>query len=200
MIVAENGKLKKSDYRSFKINIDGQDDYASMRQALRRRLAHLSDPEGSFSNAPDLILLDGGRTHVATIRSLIEELGLDIPVFGMVKDEYHKTRALTDDRNEIAIAREQSVFVFIYKLQEEVHRYSVTRMGNAKRKSVKASTLEEIRGIGKSKAKRLLAHFKSLARIKSASTSELLEVAGISSTDAENIVNYFKSSTSVKGK
>ena len=200
MIVAENGKLKKSDYRSFKINIDGQDDYASMRQALSRRLAHLSDPEGSFSNPPDLILLDGGRTHVSTVRSLIEELGLDIPVFGMVKDEYHKTRALTDEQNEIAIAREQSVFVFIYKLQEEVHRYSVSRMTGAKRKSVKTSTLEEINGIGKTKAKKLLAHFKSLAKIKTASVAELSEVAGISVTDAENIISYFKSSNSAKGK
>ncbi len=200
MIVAENGKLKKSDYRSFKINIDGQDDYAAMRQAISRRLAHLSDPEGSFSNPPDLILLDGGRTHVSAVRALINELGLDIPVFGMVKDEYHKTRALTDDQNEIAIAREQSVFVFIYKLQEEVHRYSITRMGNAKRKSVKTSTLEEIPGVGKAKAKKLLAHFKSLAKIKAASTSELTEVTGITATDAENIVNYFKSSNSAKGK
>ena len=200
MIVAENGKLKKSDYRSFKINLDGQDDYASMRQALSRRLAHLSDPEGSFSNPPDLILLDGGRTHVSTVRSLIEELGLDIPVFGMVKDEYHKTRALTDEQNEIAIAREQSVFVFIYKLQEEVHRYSVSRMTGAKRKSVKTSTLEEINGIGKTKAKKLLAHFKSLAKIKTASVAELSEVAGISVTDAENIISYFKSSNSAKGK
>ena len=200
MIVAENGKLKKSDYRSFKINIEGQDDYASMRQALSRRLAHLSDPEGSFSNPPDLILLDGGRTHVGAVRALISELGLDIPVFGMVKDEYHKTRALTDDQNEIAIAREQSVFVFIYKLQEEVHRYSITRMGNAKRKSVKTSTLEEIPGIGQVKAKKLLAHFKSLAKIKSASVSELCEVSGITAADAENIVNYFMGSNSAKGQ
>ena len=200
MIVAENGKLKKSDYRSFKISIDGQDDYESMRQALSRRLAHLSDPDGSFSNPPDLILLDGGRTHVSAVRALINELGLDIPVFGMVKDEYHKTRALTDDQNEIAIAREQSVFVFIYKLQEEVHRYSVNRMTGAKRKSVKTSTLEEISGIGKAKAKRLLSHFRSLAKIKSATPTELCEVSGITMADAENIINYFKSSDSAKGK
>ncbi len=188
MIVAENGKLKKNDYRSFKISTNTQDDYAAMREALSRRLAHLSDPDGSFSNIPDLILLDGGKAHVSVIRELIDELELDIPVFGMVKDEHHKTRALTDGENEIAIAREQSVFVFIYKLQEEVHRYSITRMGNAKRKSVKTSTLEDIPGIGKTKAKRLLAHFKSLAAIKRAGVYELSQVIGISKTDAENIV------------
>lgn len=190
MIVAEEGKLKKSDYRSFKISTGSQDDYGAMREALSRRLKHLSDPDGSFSEAPDLILLDGGDAHVSVIRSLISEMGLDIPVFGMVKDEHHKTRALTDGENEIAIAREQPVFVFIYKLQEEVHRYSITRMGNAKRKSVKTSTLEDIPGIGKTKARNLLAHFKSLAAIKKASAYELSQVSGINKTDAENIVKH----------
>lgn len=190
MIVAEEGKLKKSDYRSFKINSGSQDDYAAMREALSRRLKHLSDPDGSFSEAPDLILLDGGDAHVSVIRSLMAELNLDIPVFGMVKDEHHKTRALTDGEREIAIAREQPVFVFIYKLQEEVHRYSITRMGNAKRKSVKTSTLEDIPGIGKTKARNLLAHFKSLAAIKKASAYDLSQVSGINKTDAENIVKH----------
>ena len=190
MIVAEEGKLKKSDYRSFKISSGSQDDYAAMREALSRRLKHLSDPDGSFSEAPDLILLDGGDAHVSVIRSLMAELNLDIPVFGMVKDEHHKTRALTDGEREIAIAREQPVFVFIYKLQEEVHRYSITRMGNAKRKSVKTSTLEDIPGIGKTKARNLLAHFKSLAAIKKASAYDLSQVSGINKTDAENIVKH----------
>ncbi len=191
MIVAQEGKLKKNDYRAFKIQTGFQDDYAAMREALTRRLAHLSDFEGSFSHAPDLILLDGGSTHVSVIKSLLEELSLDIPVFGMVKDEHHKTRALTDGVNEITIAREQPVYVFIYKLQEEVHRYSVGRMTNAKRKSVKTSTLEDIPGIGKTKAKNLLTHFKSLAAIKKAQAYELTQAIGINKTDAENIVKYF---------
>lgn len=190
MIVAEEGKLKKSDYRTFKISTGAQDDYGAMREALSRRLAHLSDSEGSFANPPDLILLDGGDAHVSVIKSLMSELALDIPVFGMVKDEHHKTRALTDGVNEIAIAREQPVFVFIYKLQEEVHRYSITRMGNAKRKSVKTSTLEEIPGIGKTKARNLLAHFRSLSAIKKAGVYELTQVTGINKNDAENIVKY----------
>lgn len=191
MIVAEDGKLKKNDYRSFKISTGSQDDYGAMREAISRRLAHLGDAEGSFSKLPDLILLDGGRGHVAVIRELIEELSLDIPVFGMVKDDHHKTRALTDGENEIAIAREQPVFVFIYKLQEEVHRYSITRMGNAKRKSVKTSTLEDIPGIGKIKAKNLLSHFKSLAAVKKADIDDLSAVRGITRTDAEVIYEYF---------
>ena len=193
MIVSEGGRLKKSDYRSFKITKSYQDDYAAMGEAISRRFAHLSDPEGSFSHAPDLILLDGGRGHVSVVRKLIEELGLDIPVFGMVKDEHHKTRALTDGENEIAIAREQPVFVFIYKLQEEVHRYTVGLMTNAKRKSVKSSTLEDIDGIGKTKAKRLLAHFRSLSAIKRAGVYELSQVTGISKADAEKIVLHFSS-------
>lgn len=193
MIVSENGRFKKSDYRTFKISSGMQDDYAAMRETISRRLAHLSDPSGSFSTAPDLILLDGGSSHVSVIKELIDSLGLDIPVFGMVKDEHHKTRALTDGINEIAIAREQAVFVFIYKIQEEVHRYSITRMTSAKRKSVKTSTLEDIPGIGKTKAKNLLAHFKSLAAIKRAGVYELTQAPTISKTDAENIVKYFSS-------
>ncbi|MBE6606512.1 MAG: excinuclease ABC subunit UvrC [Ruminococcaceae bacterium] len=193
MIVCEGGKLKKSDYRTFKISSGLQDDYGAMREAISRRLAHLSDPEGSFASMPDLILLDGGRSHVSVIRELIDGLGLDIPVFGMVKDDHHKTRALTDGENEIAIAREQHVFVFIYKIQEEVHRYSLARMESAKRKTLKTSMLEDIPGIGKTKAKRLLAHFRSLSAIKKAGAYELSQVTGISQADAERIVLHFSS-------
>lgn len=192
MIVLEDGKFKKNDYRSFNITSGRQDDYAAMSEALGRRLSHLSDESGSFAKAPDLILLDGGKTHVATVRRLLDDMNIDIPVFGMVKDEHHKTRALTDNENEIAVVKDQSVFVFLYKIQEEVHRYSITRMGNAKRKSVRTSTLEEIPGIGKTKAKNLLAEFKSLNRIKKASPAELERAFGISRTDAENIFRYFE--------
>ncbi len=191
MIVAVDGKLKKSDYRTFKIKTtDGIDDYGAMREALSRRLSHLTDE--SFGEAPDLILLDGGRGHVSVVRELMCELGCEIPVFGMVKDEFHKTRALTDDTREISIAREQAVFVFVYKLQEEVHRYTIGRMENAKSKTLKHSTLEKIDGIGTIKAKNLLAHFKSIAAIKKADKTELMRVPGISGANADAIIEYYK--------
>lgn len=194
MIVSEGGKLKRSDYRSFKIKTvaDGTDDYGSMREALSRRFAHLSDQDGSFAPMPDLILLDGGKGHVSVARELMDEMGIDIPVFGMVKDDYHKTRALCTDTEEISIARENSVFVFIYKLQEEVHRFTVSKMSNAKVKTVTKSSLTKISGIGDAKAKLLLKHFGGLTGVKNACIEELSSVKGISRNDAENIISYFK--------
>ena len=190
MVVAENGRFRKSDYRTFRIkSTDGIDDYGAMREALSRRLSHLTDE--SFGEAPDLILLDGGRGHVSVIRELMNELGCEIPVFGMVKDDFHKTRALTDDKNEVNIAKEQAVFQFVYKLQEEVHRYTITRMQNAKSKAMKHSTLEDIEGIGPVKAKALLAHFRSLAAIKAAGKDELTQVNGISAANAEAIMRAY---------
>ncbi len=191
MIVVEDGKLKKSDYRTFRIkSADGVDDYGSMREALSRRLGHLTDE--SFGAPPDLILLDGGRGHVSVVRELMEELDCGIPVFGMVKDEFHKTRALTDDTSEISISRDQAVFQFIYRIQEEVHRYTITRMENAKGKTLKHSTLEEIEGIGKLRAKSLLSHFGSLAAIRKADKTELLRVPGITAANADAIIAYFE--------
>lgn len=192
MIVAENGKLKKKDYRSFSIRTtDGIDDYGAMREALHRRLAHLEDEEGSFSARPDLILLDGGAAHVGTVRTLLAELGTFIPVYGMVKDEHHKTRALTDGQRDISIAREQSVFVFIYGLQEEVHRYAVSRMDSAKRKTMKHSILEQIPGIGPAKAKKYLKAAGSITALKNADI-EKLAGWGIPQKDAAAILSYFE--------
>ena len=192
MIVCENGKFKRSDYRSFKIkSVDGIDDYASMREALSRRLSHLEDDGGSFSVLPDLILLDGGRGHVSVIKGLMQEMGLEIPVFGMVKDEFHKTRALCSENEEISIAREQGVFSLIYRIQDEVHRYSVSRMDNAKRKSLTTSSLEKIKGIGEAKAKELLRQLGGLGGVKRASVEELERVNKISAADAKNIYNFF---------
>ncbi len=185
-IASENGRFKKSAYRTYKIkSFEGQDDYASMREAIKRRLAHTDD------TYPDLILLDGGKGHVSVIRELLSELDIHIPVFGMVKDEYHKTRALTDDSSEISIAKENDVFIFIYRLQEEVHRYTIGRMHNAKRKSVKHSSLTEIKGIGDKKAKALLAHFKSISALRNADRDELLTVKGINAPDADMIIKHF---------
>ena len=193
MIVCEDGKLKSADYRSFSIKgVAGTDDYACMCETMRRRFSHLADESGSFSQVPDLILLDGGKGHVSVVREVLAELGLDIPVFGMVKDDYHKTRALCDENREISIAREQQIFVFIYKLQEEVHRYTVGRMTNAKLKTLKTSSLEVIKGIGPKKARAILLKFGSLDAVKKADADALAETSGVSRADAEAIVRYFK--------
>ena len=193
MIVCEEGKFNKAEYRHFKIkSVEGTtDDYASMREALDRRLEHLSDRDGSFSRLPDLILLDGGRGHVGVVRELMAERGLDIPVFGMVKDDFHKTRALCTEDGEISIARENAVFVLVYRIQEEVHRFTVSRMDAAKRKTLTHSSLTKIKGIGDTKAKALLAAFGGIAGVKSATEEELAAVKGISKTDAANIRAYY---------
>ena len=194
MIVCCDGQFKRSDYRTFHIkSVEGTDDYASMREALFRRLSHLQDEKGSFSTVPDLILLDGGRGHVSVIRQLLDEMGLDIPVFGMVKDDYHKTRALCTDTEEISIAREQQVFMLLYRIQEEVHRYTVSRMETAKRKTIKTSSLEKIPGIGAAKAKNLLTALGGLGAIKQADLQQLAEVKGISQRDAQAVYDHFHS-------
>ena len=187
MVAVINGRFAKNLYRTYSIrNTEGlQDDYAAMREALQRRLAHTED------GLPDLILLDGGKGHVAVIRDLLDSLGYDIPVFGMVKDAYHKTRAISTDTCDISIAREQSVFNLIYRIQEEVHRYTVGRMTAAKRKTVRHSSLEEINGIGPSKAKALLSYFGTIAKIRSADADTLSSVKGITQKNAADITEYF---------
>ncbi len=193
MIVCKDGKFSKADYRSFHIrSVTGSpDDYASMRETIARRIEHLSDADGSFSEYPDLILLDGGRAHVSVVRELLAEKGMDLAVFGMVKDEYHKTRALCTDTEEISIAKEHEVFSLIYRIQEEVHRFTVSRMEGAKRKTLKHSVLTKIDGIGDVKAKKLLAAKGGMAGVKAASKEELAAIKGISARDADAVWTYF---------
>ena len=191
MVVYADGKLKKSDYRAFGIkSTDGQDDYGSMREALRRRLSHIGDGTASLGDTPDLILLDGGVGHVGAIKELFRELDVDIPVFGMVKDEYHKTRAITDGDEEISIAREMNVYTFIYNLQEEAHRFALKHSSKDKSKKLTTSTLTKIDGIGEKKA-RLLLDAMPYAKIKTASEKELTSIKGISEKDARAIHEYF---------
>lgn len=192
MIVLKNGKLSKADYRSFSIReTEGTDDYASMAEAIRRRLSHLSDESGSFAEYPDLILLDGGRGHVSTVRAVLAEMELEIPVFGMVKDDFHKTRALCTEKEEINIAREQQVFLLIYKIQEEVHRYALSRMQTAKRNTIRHSSLEKISGIGEKKAAKLLSAFGGISGLKAATTEQIAAVKGISEKDAQAVYLHF---------
>ena len=191
MITIENGKFQKSKYRIFNISEhSAQDDYGAMREVLSRRLAHLGAESDAISSAPDLILLDGGKNHVATVCQVMNERGIHIPVFGMVKDEHHKTRALCTAQDEISIAREQSVFMFIYRIQEEVHRFSITKMQRAKSKSVKTSSLTKIEGIGEKKAAELMRHFKTLTLLMEASAEDISKVRGFSEELAERTYRF----------
>lgn len=195
MIVVEDGRFKKSDYRLFSIKeLQGKiDDYAAMSEALRRRLMYLVDCDkqnASFSVRPDLILLDGGAGHVSSVARVVEELGLDIPIIGMVKDDFHKTRTLTDGVNEISIAKDMSVFTFIYGIQEEVHRFTFSKMDASRTKKVKRSILEDVPGIGTARAKALIKRFKSVSAIKNSSLEDVASVDGISIELAQNILKY----------
>ena len=192
MVVYKDGKLKRSDYRIFTVKTTaGQDDYGSMREALTRRLSHVGDGQISLGECPDLILLDGGEGHVSVGKEVLSALDIDIPVFGMVKDEHHKTRALTDGKNEISIALEMGVYTFVYNLQEEAHRFAVKNSQKAKTRTLTHSSLERIEGIGPKKAKALLSNM-TLSEIRHATEEELSAVRGIGDGDAKRIVEYFK--------
>ncbi len=195
MVVYENGRPCKADYRLFKIKsvLNTTDDYASMQEALRRRIGHLKeDQSGSFAKYPDLILIDGGKGHIAAVKKVLCEENVDLPVFGMVKDDFHKTRALCTDTEEINIAKERSVFMLIYKIQEEVHRFTVDKVMAAKRSTLRHSSLENIAGIGPSKAKALLGAFGTLSELKNATEEEISAVKGIGTGDAHNVFEYFR--------
>ena len=192
MIVYENGKFVRGDYRTFRIrDVAGTDDYASMREALSRRFAHLADAAGGFSVLPDLILLDGGRTHVAAVEEVAAEMGISVPIFGMVKDEYHKTRALCTADEEISIALDKTVYNAVYRIQEEVHRYAVRRMSDAKRGTLRTSELTKVAGVGSAKAKTILAHFGGLAAVKRADEKTLAAAPGVGPVLAKAIYEYF---------
>ena len=192
MIVWADGKLKKSDYRLFSIkSTDGRDDYGSMKEALTRRLSHIGDGSASLGEIPDLIFVDGGDAHVGVAKSVLSSLSLEIPVFGMVKDDYHKTRALTNGESEISIAKEFDMYAFIYNLQEEAHRFAIKASSKGKTKTLTHSSLEKIEGIGPKKAKALLSAM-SLSQIRVATADELIKIKGISAADAERIVKYFE--------
>ena len=193
MIVFENGKPSKKEYRRFKIkSIEGANDTASLREVIYRRLTHESrENDGKFAKLPDLILLDGGKGQLSTIRELFDEIGADIPVFGMVKDDKHRTRALLGEGGEVYLNPVSSVYNLVAHIQEEVHRFAIEYHRSLHRKNTIESELEKIEGIGKQKRIALLKHFRSIAKIKIASEVELSQVKGIGQKDAQNIYNYF---------
>ncbi len=195
MIVFKNGVPYKKAYKKFSIKgFSGQDDYGSMREVLHRRFAHYKDEnekDGGFKTLPDLILLDGGEGQVNAVKPVIAEYGLNIPVFGMVKDNKHKTRAITADGREIAITSKRQAFTLVSSIQDEVHRYAITYHKKKHTASALETRLTSIEGIGKKKADILLKHFKTIKAISSADIETLSQVKGITKDNARKIYEFF---------
>ena len=193
MVVFVDGRPKKGEYKRFSLrDLPGQDDYASMHQVLTRRFTHLKDGDKGFDAVPDLLLIDGGITHAQTALDALNQLGISIPVFGMVKDDSHRTRALvTPDGKEISIAAQQSVFSFIGNIQEEAHRFAISYHRKLRSKRLRYSELDSIAGIGPKRKQDLLKYFKSIAAIKAASMDELLRVLNVPA--AKSVYDHFHS-------
>lgn len=175
MVVFQDGRPHKSDYKRFKVDgLSNQDDYASMHQVVKRRFIHYQAQDKGFADKPDLLLIDGGVTHAQTAVAALEELGLQMNVFGMVKDDRHRTRALvTPDGKEIRIDNQQAVFALIGNIQEETHRFAITYHRQLRSKRLRYSELDQIPGIGPKRKQELLKTFKSISAISQASLSEL---------------------------
>ncbi len=195
MVVFKDARPQKNLYRKFKIkSFAGQDDFRSLAEVLERRLNEYKKGEDeAFSRLPDLILLDGGKGQISAVKPVIERLGYDIALFGMVKDSKHKTRAITDGKGEIVIKANRSVFTLVTAIQEEVHRYAISFHQKRRSKSMLNSEILKINGIGESKAKLLLKYFKTLKAIKSASVEELKKAPKISDKNAQDIYKFFNS-------
>ena len=208
MVVYEKGKPKRSDYRKFKIkSVSGPDDYACMREVLTRRFRHgmeeskeLEEQEmdqeyGSFTKFPDLILMDGGRGQVNIALSVLEELGIDIPVCGMVKDDNHRTRGLYYHNIELPIDTHSEGFKLITRIQDEAHRFAIEYHRSLRSKTQVRSVLDDIPGVGPARRKALMRHFKSLEEIRQASVDDLMEIPEMNERTAEEIVTFFASQT-----
>lgn len=194
MVVYHNGRPMKKAYKRFSIKgFDGQNDVGSMNEVLTRRFKHYyeDDDDSTFKILPDLILLDGGQPQVNAVLPVIRQMKLDVPIFGMVKDNKHRTRAIAYDGGEIEINSHRAAFTLVSSIQEEVHRFAITYHHKKHQKSSFSTSLTNINGIGDKKAKALLKHFKTISAIKSSSVDDLLQVKGISEKNAQDIVSYY---------
>ncbi len=198
MVVYDKGKPKRSDYRKFKIKtVAGPDDYASMREVLSRRFTHgLKEKEegaenGHFDVFPDIILMDGGRGQVNIALEVLDELGLEIPVCGMVKDDHHRTRGLYFNNVELPIDTGSEAFKLLTRIQDEVHRFAIEYHRSLRTKEQTHSVLDDIPGVGPSRRKALMKVFSSLEDIKSATVDELVEKAGLPRNAAEAVYAFF---------
>lgn len=198
MVVYEKGKPKRNDYRKFKIkSVKGPDDYASMREVLTRRFTHgLKEREenveaGKFTTFPDLILMDGGRGQVNIALQVLDELKLNIPVCGMVKDDNHRTRGLYYNNVEIPIDRNSEAFKLITRIQDEAHRFAIEFHRQLRGKGQVHSVLDDIEGIGPARRKALMRHYLSLDAIRSATVEELAQLPSMNEKAAESVYQFF---------
>ena len=204
MVVYERGKPCRSDYRKFKLKtVTGPDDYASMREVLTRRFTHgmeeraqnkeknLAQEYGSFTKFPDLILMDGGKGQVNIALEVLDELKLAIPVFGMVKDDHHRTRGLYFNNEEIPIDRHSEGFRLITRIQDEAHRFAIEYHRSLRSKQQVRSILDDIPNIGETRRKALMRKFRSLEKIREASVEQLREVDGMNEKAAQSVYQFF---------
>ncbi len=210
MVVYENFKKKKTDYRRFKIKtIVGQDDYGAMEEVITRRFKHgLEDIQKikesgltgkeKFAVFPDLLLIDGGKGQVNVAKRVLADLGLNIPVAGMVKNNYHITEKLYFEGEDFFIKDNQVLYAFLGKVQEEVHRFAIDYHKTLRKAGMVYSVLEEIPGVGKKRRIALIKSFKSIERIKDATVDELVAVEGVSLNVAENIYDFFNEEQHIK--
>ena len=204
MVVYENGKPKRSDYRKFRIKtVEGSNDYASMEEVLTRRFEHGMEEKqqqeeknqeeqyGSFTKFPDLILMDGGKGQVHSALSVLEKLKLEIPVCGMVKDDKHRTRGLYYQNQEIPIEKDSEAFRLITRIQDEAHRFAIEYHRSLRSKNQIHSVLDEIAGIGPARRKALMKHFMGVEKIKEATVKELAEVSSMNEKSAQAVYDFF---------
>jgi len=191
MVVFQNGNPYKAAYKRFIIKgFSGQDDYASMAEVVERRLQRYESEKGKndgFGRLPDLILLDGGSGQLGAVLPVLESAGLDIPVFGMVKDSRHKTRAIAASGGEIALSAQRRAYTLVSQIQEEAHRFAVGYHRNRRKAAALAGTLTNIEGVGEARARALLKHFKTMKALESADEAQLAAVPGISAKLATGI-------------
>ena len=205
MVVYEKGKPKRSAYRKFKIrDIQGQDDYHSLEEVLTRRFTHgqrerkeleaknMDQAMGSFSMFPDLILMDGGKGQVHIAQKVLMELGLDIPVCGMVKDDFHRTRGIYFDDEEIAIDRSSEAFHLVTRIQDEAHRFAIEYHRSLRSKTQVKSILEDIPGIGEARRKALMRYYGDIQKIREASVEDLKQVPSMNEAAAESVYAFFR--------
>ncbi len=202
MIVFKGGKPFRKAYKRFSIkSFDGNDDYRAMNEVLTRRFSEYEKSKDStegFGKLPDLILLDGGVGQVHAVEPVLREFGLKIPLFGMVKDNRHRTRAISGDGGEIAINSKRQVFTLVSEIQNEVHRFSVAYHHQKHAKRGLSLSLTEIEGVGEKRASALLKYFKTMTAIKNAEVDELSKAPGITSAVAQNIYDYYRTKDCLK--
>jgi len=197
MVVYKNGKPLKSAYKKFKIKgFEGQDDYASMAETLQRRFEEYYNAEKAdegFGKLPDLILLDGGSGQVSAVREVFEKMDIDVPLFGLVKDDKHRTRAVTGEGGEIALNSKRQLFAFLSKMQDEVHRFAIGYHHTRRKNAVFRSSLTQIEGVGEVRAKALLKYFRTIDNISKADLEELEAAPKMTRDSALAVYRYFRS-------